>query len=152
EIGARSPEEEPFMNAMSIDLEDWYHCLQPNPGRWGEYEDRVVPTANRLLEIFEETGTRVTFFVLGYVAERHPELLWKIHEKGHEIASHGYAHDFVYHQSADEFEADVRKSLTILNSIVPQPILGYRAPYFSITRNSLWALPILARLGFAYDS
>jgi polysaccharide deacetylase family protein (PEP-CTERM system associated) len=137
---------------MSIDLEDWYHCLQPDPARWGDYEDRVERPVRQLLEIFADTGTRVTFFVLGHVAERHSELIQEIHEQGHEIASHGYSHDFVYRQSAEEFVDDLRKSLRILNSIVSEPVLGYRAPYFSITKDSLWALDALSRLGLAYDS
>jgi polysaccharide deacetylase family protein (PEP-CTERM system associated) len=141
-----------LMNAMSIDLEDWYHCLDPNPARWGGFRERVEPSVNQILEILDETGTRVTFFVLGHVAERHPQLVWKIHAAGHEIASHGYAHEFVYGLSPGAFETDVRRSLYILDSIVHQPIIGYRAPYFSITRDSLWALQILRRLGFAYDS
>src|SRR6516164_6778686 len=101
-------------NVMSIDLEDWYHCLQPDPARWGDYEDRVERPVRQLLEIFADTGTRVTFFVLGHVAERHSELIQEIHEQGHEIASHGYSHDFVYRQSAEEFVDDLRKSLRIL--------------------------------------
>lgn len=140
------------MNVMSIDLEDWYHSLQPDPAHWCDYEDRIVAVTHRLLEIFDETASRVTFFVLGHVAERHPELIREIQDDGHEIASHGYAHGFVYRQSPEEFEADLQKSLTILKSIVLKPILGYRAPYFSITKDSLWALPVLSRLGFAYDS
>jgi polysaccharide deacetylase family protein (PEP-CTERM system associated) len=140
------------MNVMSIDLEDWYHCLELNPARWGNYEDRVVPTVNQLLAILEETETQATFFVLGHVAERHPELVRKIDSLGHEVASHGYAHQFVYRQSPEAFETDLRRSRDHLSSILGHPVLGYRAPYFSITGRSLWALPILRRLGFAYDS
>lgn len=140
------------MNVMTIDLEDWYHCLDENPANWQKYEDRVVFAVCQLLQILKNTGTRATFFVLGHIAESHPDLVLEIHRAGHEIASHGYDHRFVYQQSPAEFEADVRRSISLLASIIDQPICGYRAPYFSITKESLWALPILHKLGLVYDS
>lgn len=140
------------MNIMTIDVENWYHSLDENPANWKKYEDRIVPAVDQLLQMLEATGNKATFFVLGDVAESHPDLILKIHRAGHEVASHGYHHQFVYRQSPAEFEADVRRSLSLLASIVGQPVLGYRAPYFSITKRTPWALPILRKLGLAYDS
>ena len=105
-----------------------------------------------MLQILKNTNTKATFFVLVHVAESHPELVLEIHHNGHEIASHGYNHRFVYQQSPEDFEADVSRSINLLSSIIGQPILGYRAPYFSITKKSLWAFPILQKLGLKYDS
>jgi len=137
---------------MSIDVEDWYHCLDENPLHWHTYEDRVVPAVRRVLRVFADRGTCATFFVLGYVAEKHPELIREIHCAGHEIASHGYAHRFVYGQSPAEFKEDVTRSLVLLSAIIDKPVVGYRAPYFSITRKSLWAFAVLRELGLSYDS
>jgi polysaccharide deacetylase family protein (PEP-CTERM system associated) len=140
------------MNVMTIDLEDWYHCLDEDPANWHLYEDRVVIEVQRILEILKSNQTRVTFFVLGYVAERHPELIREIHRAGHEIGCHGYEHRFIYRQSPLEFESDVRRAANLLFAITGEPILSYRAPYFSITQKSLWALTVLRDLGFKYDS
>ncbi len=140
------------MNAISIDVEDWYHCLDENPGNWDRYEDRIAGSTRELLDIFDRAKTKATFFVLGHVAQRHPELVKQIHDAGHEIASHGSEHRFVYRQTPHEFERDVANSVKLLTDITGQKVYGYRAPYFSITKQSLWALPILRKLGFAYDS
>lgn len=140
------------MNIITFDVEDWYHCLDENPDNWENYEDRIVSSVHQLLQILQDTNTKATFFVLGHVAEFHPDLILEIYRDGHEIATHGYYHRFIYRQSPEEFETDVSRSITLLRSIIGQPILGYRAPYFSITKDSLWALPILGKLGLKYDS
>ena len=140
-------------NALTIDVEDWYHCLDQEPANWSRYQDRIVAPVRELLELFEAASTKATFFVLGHVAERHPELIREIHDAGHEIASHGCEHRFIYNQTPEAFEADVGRSVRLLREITgADTIAGYRAPYFSITSKSLWALPILRKLGFAYDS
>jgi polysaccharide deacetylase family protein (PEP-CTERM system associated) len=140
------------MNAISIDVEDWYHCLDQDPANWDGYEDRIAGSVRGILEIFERASTKATFFVLGHVARRHPELVEEIHRAGHEVASHGTDHRFVYRQTPDEFERDVARSVELLTDVTGQPVHGYRAPYFSITRQSLWALAVLRKLGFVYDS
>lgn len=142
----------PGPHAMSIDVEDWYHPLDQEPANWGRYEHRIVASTRAVLDIFARTGTRATFFVLGHVAEREPRLVEEIRAAGHEIASHGTEHRFIYKQTPDQFEADVRRSVDTLRAITGESVAGYRAPYFSITKDSLWALPILKRLGFIYDS
>ena len=140
------------MNSLSCDVEDWYHPLDPEPSRWDRYEDRIIGSTQRILEILDAAKTRATFFVLGYVAMRHPKLVVEIDAAGHEVASHGMFHRFVYQQTPDEFESDVAQSLDLLQSITGKSVVGYRAPYFSITKESLWALPILKKLGIRYDS
>lgn len=139
-------------HVLTVDVEDWYHPLQPDPSRWGEYEDRVCDSTRRLLGLLARRRVRATFFVLGHVAERHPELVREIAAEGHEVASHGMWHRFVYAQSPEEFRDDVGRSAELLGALAGAPVRGYRAPYFSITRHSLWALPVLRELGFTYDA
>ena len=139
-------------NMMTIDVEDWYHCLDQDPRRWSRYEARIGAPVRQLLEIFARTQTRATFFVLGQVAEGFGELVREIHAAGHEVATHGYEHRFIYRQRPDEFAADVRRSIDLLAAITGVPVRSYRAPYFSITQKSLWALPVLQELGIQCDS
>lgn len=139
-------------NALTVDLEDWYHGIELPPDRWPEFEDRLQSSCALLLEILAECDARATFFVLGDVAERHPGLVRDVAAAGHEIASHGCAHQFVYEQGEDEFRADVRRSISLLEGCGCDDVAGYRAPYFSITRKSIWALDVLAELGIRYDS
>ena len=139
-------------NAMSVDLLDWYHYLDADRNRWAEYRPRLDRSVDLLLEIFGETGTKATFFVLGHVAATSPDLVRQIHAAGHEVASHGYAHRFVYGQTPEAFADDVRRSVDSLSAITGTPVFGYRAPRQSITERSLWAVPILRDLGFRYDS
>ncbi len=140
-------------NALTVDLEDWYHSvLEIAPDDWPRYEDRVVAATERLLGCLAERGARATFFVLGHVAERHPELVPAIEAAGHEIACHGYAHRLVYGLSPQAFRDDLRRSLDLLRAQAKAPIRGYRAAYWSITRRCPWALDAVAEEGLVYDS
>jgi len=140
-------------NALTVDIEDWYHSvLEIEPCDWPRYEDRVVAAHERLLAALAVAGARGTFFVLGHVAETHPEMVPAIEAAGHEIACHGYAHRLVYDQSPEEFRDDLCRGLDILRGQATTPIRGYRAPYWSITARSTWALDIVAEQGLAYDS
>ncbi len=141
-----------MLNMMTVDVEDWYHCLDGNPGHWDRYEDRIDVSLRRLLDVFRRTQSTATFFVLGHVAERHLDLVGEIREGGHEVASHGYLHRFIYSQPQEQFRDDVERSLDLLSELAGKPVRGYRAPFFSITKSSLWALPILRGLGIRYDS
>jgi polysaccharide deacetylase family protein (PEP-CTERM system associated) len=141
-----------MVNALTVDLEDWYHGVELPASRWLEFEDRVVPAANRLLELLNDLGCRATFFVLGDVASRHPELVREIRRLGHEVGTHGCSHAFVYDQQPDQFRADIRRSLALLAGCGCDRVLGHRAPFFSVTGRSLWALEVLAELGIRYDS
>jgi polysaccharide deacetylase family protein (PEP-CTERM system associated) len=139
--------------AMSVDVEDWFHVENLKrvvaPTSWDSRERRVEANTTRLLGLFEEARTRATFFVLGWVAERHPGLIRRIAAAGHEIASHGYGHELVYTMSPAEFRKDVERSKGLLEDITGSPVKGYRAPCFSIVD---WAVDILQEIGFEYDS
>ncbi|HPD13586.1 MAG TPA: DUF3473 domain-containing protein [Planctomycetota bacterium] len=140
-------------NALTVDLEDWYHSvLEVDPANWLRHEDRVAAATERLLACLAERGARATFFVLGHVAERHPDLVPAIEAAGHEIACHGYEHRLVYTLSPNDFRDDLRRSLHLLRSQAKAPVRGFRAAYWSITRACPWALDVLADEGLAYDS
>jgi polysaccharide deacetylase family protein (PEP-CTERM system associated) len=141
---------------MSVDVEDYFHVsafdgVVPRTG-WAGMESRVCANTDRLLDTFDEFGVRSTFFVLGWVAERHPGLVERIAARGHEIASHGYAHRLVYDQTLTAFREDVRKAKRLIEDAGGRPVHGYRAPSYSITPRSLWALDVLIEEGYTYDA
>jgi polysaccharide deacetylase family protein (PEP-CTERM system associated) len=143
-------------NALTVDVEDYFHvaALAPNIHRdtWTSRESRVVGNTQRLLTIFEQFDVRGTFFVLGWVAERYPQLVRDIAARGHEIACHGFSHRLVYEQSPTEFREETLRAKNLLQDTIGSAVLGYRAASYSIVRESLWALDILVELGFVYDS
>lgn len=143
-------------NALTVDVEDYFHvaALAPSIPRetWASREPRVVANTQRLLAILGQFGVRGTFFILGWVAERHPQLVRDIAACGHEIACHGFSHRLVYEQSPEEFYEETRRAKNLLEDISGSAVHGYRAASYSIVRKSLWALDILADLGFVYDS
>lgn len=151
-LGMTEPRTDPPRNALTIDFEDWYQGLEIPCTDWGHFEDRVQRSGRRLLELLAATATRATFFVLGYVAERHPELVREIRSAGHEIGTHGYSHTLIYRQTPALFKEELTRALRAVEDITGEPVLGHRAPFFSITKDSLWALDILGELGLAYDS
>jgi len=141
---------------MTVDVEDYFHVsvfdgTLPRH-QWGRLESRVGQNTDRLLELFEHAGVRATFFVLGWVAERWPELVRRIASLGHEIASHGYAHRLAYDQTQTAFRDDVRRAKALLEDASGRPVIGFRAPSYSITPRSLWALDILIAEGYVYDA
>ena len=144
------------VNAMSVDVEDYFHVsvfdgIVPR-STWDEMESRVCANTERLLAIFDEYHVKSTFFVLGWVAERHPSLVRRIAELGHEIASHGYAHRLIYDQTPAAFRDDVRRAKQLLEQAGGCRVDGYRAPSYSITPRSLWALDVLIEEGYRYDA
>lgn len=139
-------------NVMCVDLEDWYNANLAVGIDLDKAESRVVKNVEALLEIFQMTATKCTFFVLGSIAEKYPKLISKIVEEGHEVASHGYAHQLVYSQKPDEFREDIKKAKDILEGITNIPVNSYRAPSWSIREDSFWALEILQEEGFKNDS
>jgi polysaccharide deacetylase family protein (PEP-CTERM system associated) len=144
------------LNALTVDVEDYYHvsafeAIAPRE-RWGSFESRIVGSTGRLLDLFERSSVTATFFVLGWVADRHPELVRSIQAAGHEVACHSYWHRLVYRQTPEEFRADLCRSRDLLQDITGERVTAYRAPSFSITRQSLWALDILVEEGFEIDS
>jgi polysaccharide deacetylase family protein (PEP-CTERM system associated) len=144
-----------MQNALTIDLEDWYQGLTSTAqqiDRWPDYERRVVENTHRLLAILDEAGVTATFFVLGYVADEFPELVREVKSAGHEIGLHGYFHRQVFRLQPEEFRDDVERGRAAVENASGVKVAGYRAPMFSVTRSSLWALEVLAELGFRYDS
>jgi len=143
-------------NLLTIDVEDYYQVSAFEPyvpyGRWSEYESRVMGNTCRILELFDFYRVRATFFTLGWIAERHPSLIRLIVQQGHELASHGYRHQRILNMTPGEFRQDVERAKGILEDCAGQPVVGFRAPSFSIMPHTLWALDILEETGFQYDS
>ena len=143
-------------NFLTIDVEDYYHVsglasvIQRKD--WDACPQRVTQNTRKILDILDTFNVKATFFILGIVAEQHPELVADIHKAGHEIASHGYGHELVYDLTEAQFRLDVLHAKQMLEGITGAPILGYRAPSFSIVRRTPWALDVLLDLGFCYDS
>lgn len=151
-----SPEPTKIVNALSVDVEDYFHVSAferyiPREA-WVGLESRVESNTARVLELFSQHDVKATMFVLGWVAERWPQLVLDICSEGHELALHGYDHRRVTSQTPDEFRADVRKSKAVLEKIAGTAVVGYRAPTYSIVEETLWALDILSEEGFLYDS
>jgi polysaccharide deacetylase family protein (PEP-CTERM system associated) len=147
-----------ILNAFTVDLEDWF-CVGNMegvfpPSSWRELELRLENPVALLLELLKKHGARATFFVLGWIAERCPEVVRKISDAGHEIGLHGYEHRRVTSMDRDTFEADLSKALdALLAAGVPRDkICGYRAPSFSIVEKTAWALDVIASIGLKYDS
>ena len=143
-------------NVLTIDVEDWFHILDigstPSIEEWSKLESKVTKNTQAILDLLNKHDTKGTFFVLGWVAEHFPDLVREIERQGHEIGTHGYSHELIYNLTPNEFRRDVARSLEVLARITSRPILGYRAPGFSIANSSLWALDILVELGLQYDA
>ena len=141
---------------FSVDVEDWFHILDvpsaPALAEWSGLPSRVERNFSRLLDIFSEHQVQVTCFVLGWVGERFPQLVKDAVARGHEIASHGYAHRLVYEQTRGEFYEDVHRARLLLEDIAGVPVVGYRAPGFSTTSETPWFFEALAEAGYQYDS
>lgn len=143
-------------HALSIDVEDWFqvenYAQAVSRAEWPRYELRVGDNVRRLLDLLAAADARATFFVLGWVAERLPDLLRDIACAGHEIASHGWSHTPIWHLSEGAFFDEIMRSRVLLEELSGQAVIGYRAPTFSVTRRTLWALGQLRRAGYRYDS
>lgn len=149
-------EKEGMLNALTIDVEDYYQVSGFESHirfeQWPDYESRVVGNTWRLLEMLHFHRVKATFFILGWIAERYPQVVLAIHKEGHEIASHGYRHRLVYNMGREEFQQDTKRSKAILEDLCGVPVVGYRAASYSIIKETLWALDVLHELGFQYDS
>jgi polysaccharide deacetylase family protein (PEP-CTERM system associated) len=145
-----------LLNALTVDVEDYFH-VSAFEGRiprsqWEGIEPRTHLGLARILSALDEAGVRATFFFLGWLAERSPALVREVHAAGHEVACHSYWHRLIYQQTPEEFRADLHRGRTILENIIGAAVTAYRAPSFSITRRSLWALDVLVEEGFTLDS
>lgn len=143
-------------NALTIDVEDYFQVTAfagvVNRRDWAVYPSRVQENTLRVLDLLDEFSLKGTFFVLGWIAEHFPSLIRVISSRGHEVACHGYGHELIYNQGPDAFRRDLRRAKDMLEKIIGRPVLGYRAPSYSITTQSMWALDILIEEGFQYDS
>ena len=146
----------PITNAMSVDIEEYFqvgafeHTIERS--NWDALASRVEFNTQAVLDLYAEAGVKATFFTLGWVAERHPALIRRIVNEGHELASHGYAHDRVHDLTPERFRDDLHKTKAILEQAGGVPVIGYRAPSFSIGKANAWALQVLADEGYAYSS
>jgi len=152
--------DENLVHALSFDIEDWFHIVEvkavEDPQRWPELHARsslVERYTDHILKLCDEAGVRATFFLLGWVAERHPEMVRRIAQAGHEIGTHSYWHRKVYELTPQVFADDIRRSIEVIRAAVPDcEIQGFRAPSFSITEGSEWAFDVLLDAGIRYDA
>ena len=144
------------VNALTVDVEDYFHvsafadCIERKT--WDSLESRVEQNTHKLLTIFDETSVSATFFMLGWVADRYPNLVTEITANGHELACHGYSHQLIYTQGRSVFREESLRAKKLLEDISGKAVVGYRAASYSITAKSLWAVEILMDVGFQYDS
>lgn len=142
-----------ILNALSVDVEEWYQTILYNRIFYNDNKITNLPQdLYKILDLLDDYNTKATFFIVGSVAKKYSDLIKVIAEKGHEIASHGYLHRLVYKLSEEEFLEDTKRSLEILNKITQSKIIGYRAPTWSIVRRTPWAIDVLKSLGLRYDS
>ena len=145
-----------LVNALTVDVEDYFQVSafadNVDISNWESMESRVVQNTQKTLDIFKSHNVKATFFVLGWVAERYPNLVRTIASDGHEIACHGYSHQLIYNQSPETFKEETIRAKGLLEEQIQAKVSGYRAASYSITNKSLWALDILAEAGFEYDS
>jgi polysaccharide deacetylase family protein (PEP-CTERM system associated) len=143
-------------NALTVDVEDYFHvhafARVVDPKDWESYPSRVEVNTCRLLEIFAQQGIRATFFVLGWVAKKFPKLVLEISTAGHRVGCHGFAHKVIYAGTPGEFRNDVRMGKSAVEDALGGPVQSYRAPSYSVTAQTIWALDVLAEEGFDYDS
>jgi polysaccharide deacetylase family protein (PEP-CTERM system associated) len=147
---------EALVNAMSCDVEDYFQVSafegHVERGDWDRLPGRLERNMDRVLALMERHGVKTTFFTLGWVAERFPNIVRAIANGGHEVASHGYSHTRVQHQSQEAFREDVSRTKKLLEDLSGQPVLGYRAPSYSIGRDTFWAIDELEKAGYLYSS
>ncbi|MCC6643001.1 MAG: DUF3473 domain-containing protein [Deltaproteobacteria bacterium] len=146
----------PVVNGLSIDVEEWFHVLDvpgsPQPVSWGSLPRTVERNTHKILDILEDSQVHATFFVLGWVADRHANLVREISRRGHEVACHGDRHRLVFQQGRSGFEQDLRRAHDLLQDLAQMPVIGYRAPGFSIGPRAPWAFEVIREVGFRYDS
>ena len=145
-----------MLNALTFDVEDYFQVSalagSVDRANWGTMPQRVVRNTHALYEMLAKRDIKATFFFLGWVVDRHPQLVREAAQAGHEVACHGYSHRLIYDQTPEDFRAETLRSKALIEDQLGAPVLGYRAASYSITRKSLWALDVLAEAGFQYDS
>jgi polysaccharide deacetylase family protein (PEP-CTERM system associated) len=151
-----SPVRNQIVNYLSIDVEDYFQVsgFESVVGinNWKSYEARIQFSTEKILGILAESEIKATFFVVGWLAEKYPDLIKTINEYRHEIACHSYSHRLIYEMTPEEFKVDTIRAKESIENIIGEKVRGYRAPSYSITKDSVWAFKILDELGFEYDS
>jgi polysaccharide deacetylase family protein (PEP-CTERM system associated) len=144
------------LNAFTVDVEDWFHLLEIDSVRssrdWSRLEPRIEANVQRLMELLDGSGVRATCFLLGWVVERHPEVARGIASAGHEVATHGYAHELLHETAPKGFREDLERAIEVTEAVTGVRPSGYRAPGFSLTASSPWAFEILGKAGMRFDS
>jgi len=144
------------MRILTFDIEDWFHIIQKYPDdildRWGNYEVRIHNGMDRIFKILDEKDIRATFFILGYIARKHPEIVKRIHDLGYEVAAHSDMHKPAYRQGREEYKQDLTACINSLENITGEKVLSYRAPGFSIKKQNVWAFEVLNELGIKNDA
>ena len=152
----RKTTQEKVRHVLTFDVEEHFQVAAfwsaARRGQWDQLSSRVERNTRKISDLLLEHSTRATFFVLGWVAERHPDLVKDLAQQGHEIASHGYGHELVSTQTPAQFREDVRRSKQILEDLIGRQVVGYRAPSFSISSRTEWAISVLIEEGYQYDS
>lgn len=145
-----------IQNVFSIDVEDWFHILDaeqvPKYSEWDSQTSVVEKNFGRLLDLLDRKDVRATCFFLGWVARKYPHLVKDAARRGHEVASHGFRHNLIFEQSPDEFRSDIADAKKLLEDLSGTPVLGYRAPGFSVMHDNAWALDVIRGAGYQYDS
>lgn len=145
-----------MINALTIDVEEYFHPSEVQPyvvdSAWNSLPSRARPQIDRILDLLDAYDVKATFFILGWIAEHRPGIVRSIASRGHEIGCHSYAHRLVYGMTPDEFREDTNRALTAIEDACGITPVAYRAPSYSVTSGSLWALDILVELGFRFDS
>jgi len=144
------------MYILTFDIEEWFHLLDidslENVTNWSKYEVRIYENTYRILDLLKKRNLKATFFILGWVAEKYPDLIKLISDQGHEIGTHSYSHLLIYKSSPDMFRKDLRKSIEIIEAVTGRKVRAFRAPGYSIKKDTMWALKILIEEGIEYDS
>jgi len=155
-LGFRNPSDYKASLCLTVDVEDWFHILGspvvPGIECWSGLESRLERNLDKLFTLFDSCSAKCTFFWLGWLAERHKELVRRCQMEGHEVACHGYAHVLAYEVGEQAFREDIRQCKAIIEDIIAEPVRGFRAPGFSITNQSLWAFDVIKECGYQYDT
>jgi len=144
------------MKILTFDIEEWFHIIHKYPedilDKWDNYEVRIHKGMDKILQVLSENDVKATFFVVGYIARKHPEIIKRIHDLGFEIAAHSDMHKAAYKQSRKEFKLDLSDCISSIENITGEKVISYRAPAFSIKKENVWAFEVLNELGIEYDA
>jgi len=141
------------MNILTFDIEEWFHCdFISKDNNWSNYEVRIHKSTDFILDTLSKYNRKATFFILGWIAEKHPELVRKIYAEGHEIGCHSMKHELVHRLTPQQFREDTNRALNEIEQIIGEKVIMYRAPAFSITKQTPWAFEILNELGITHDA